>query len=248
MKISKVVLIVAGIVILAGVGFAGYKLYSRSQFDKYKTVNFVTALPLDLDQIESVSKFRSCAGHDYSGKNILGEAETGRSMKHYANPLHQYYGTNGQVKVLAPFDGKVINNELGKDGDNLDLVPDAAPGWIYELGHIDSVKSLTVGSSVKAGQLVGYYSVRPSGGSFDIQLWFGGDDQTVNTTSGEFDSLFAHASEELKTKMSQYGLTQENLIVSKAERDASPCKSSGQQMGVDIFTGDPAKEYVTVKH
>ena len=67
---------------------------------------FIIANPLDLSQIQRISLFRSCVGHDYSGKNIEGEEEILRSMKHYLEPLPALVGTN-QIKIFAPFDGKV---------------------------------------------------------------------------------------------------------------------------------------------
>src|SRR5437868_5023633 len=108
-KSPPYVYFIAAIVFIIG-AFVGHKLYQKFGLEKYKTVNFVTAAPLDMTQMESISKFRSCSGHDYSGHNIAGEVETGRSMKHYASPLHEFRGTEDKVKVFAPFDGKIINN------------------------------------------------------------------------------------------------------------------------------------------
>jgi hypothetical protein len=211
-----------------------------------KKVNFVTSAPFDISQMQSVSKFRSCSGHDYSGLDINGATETNRSMKNYAVPLHEFNGTSDKVKVIAPFDATVLNNSPGKMGDNLDLVPAQAPGYIYELGHIASLKNLTKGNHVKSGQLLGYYAVEAGGSAFDLQLWFGGTNQTINTTSGEFDSLFAHLSPDLAKQLAAHGLTADNLIVSKAERDANPCVATGQSMGVNAYTSDPAKDFVTI--
>lgn len=219
---------------------------SSTDLSSSKKVNFVTAAPFDISQMQSVSKFRSCSGHDYSGLDIDGVSETNRSMKNYAVPLPVYNGTSDKVKVIAPFDATILNNSQGKMGDNLDLVPSKAPGYIYELGHITSLKSLSKGSTVKSGQLIGYYTVESGGSAFDLQLWFGGTNQTVNTTSGEFDSLFAHLSPDLAKQLATHGLTEEKLIISKAERDASPCVATGQSMGVNVYSSDPVKDYVNV--
>jgi hypothetical protein len=223
-----------------GVGPLGNKAPSTAD----KTAKFVTASPLDPEQIASISKFRSCSGHDYSGKDVDGVVETERSMKNYAIPIKSLEGTKGQVKIYAPFDAVVINNSEGKKGDNLDLSPTAAPGWVYELGHISSDKNLPEGTKVKAGDLIGYYD---ENGAFDLQFWYGGK-QTVNTLQGYFDSLFAHMTPELEKQLDAYGLTPANLIVSKESRDAEPCKGSRKEMGSTIFTGDITKDQVTVKN
>ncbi len=249
--------------ILIIIGSAGWLVWNKNQVSRTspsinavgakakdlsnsKKINFVTSAPFDISQIQSVSKFRSCSGHDYSGLDINGVNETNRSMKNYAVPLQKFNGTSDKVKVIAPFDATVLNNSPGKMGDNLDLVPTQAPGFIYELGHITSLKTLTKGTTVKSGQLIGYYTVEQGGSSFDLQLWFGGTNRTVNTTSGEFDSLFAHLSPDLAKQLSLHGLTSSDLIISKADRDASPCLATGQSMGVNTYTSNPGKDFVTV--
>jgi hypothetical protein len=245
------------ILVIAVIGGGGWLVLNKYQTNKTptdtltdlsgsKTINFVTSAPFDINQIQSVSTFRSCSGHDYSGLDINGLTETNRSMKNYAVPLKEFNGTNDKVKVIAPFDATVLNNSAGKMGDNLDLIPTQAPGYIYELGHITSLKSLVNGSQVKSGQLVGYYTVESSGSAFDLQLWFGGSNKTVNTTSGEFDSLFSHLSPDLTKQLAAHGMTADNLIVSKAERDANPCVASGQSMGVNTYTSDSTKDFVSV--
>ncbi|HEX9804392.1 MAG TPA: hypothetical protein VGA67_01815, partial [Candidatus Dojkabacteria bacterium] len=44
--------------------------------------NLITSNPIDLSQISRISKFRSCAGHNFSGYNVQGVRESNRSMKH----------------------------------------------------------------------------------------------------------------------------------------------------------------------
>ncbi len=71
-----------------------------------ESTHFIVANPLNLSQIQRISKFRSCIGHDYSGLNIEREKETLRSMKHYIEPLPSLIGTD-QVNIFAPFDGEI---------------------------------------------------------------------------------------------------------------------------------------------
>ena len=63
---------------------------------------FITANPLDLSQIKSISRFRSCEGHNYSGQNANGEEETYRTMKHYLGSVDQLAQTDQRVKIFAP--------------------------------------------------------------------------------------------------------------------------------------------------
>ncbi len=241
-------IVLALVAILAVLGIVGIRVATKLRFRAPtapdKTAKFVTAAPIDFEQIESISKFRSCAGHDYSGKDIDGLVESERSMKHYASPIKSLVGSTNQIKIFAPFDAVVVNNSEGKRGDNLDLSPIAAPGFLYELGHISSQKSLPEGSHVKAGELIGYYN---DNGAFDLQFWFGGK-ETVNSLNGYFDSIFAHMTPALAQQLEKYGLSESNLIVSKAERDASPCTGSTKDMGSTIFEGSRDKDYVLVKN
>lgn len=73
------------------------------------SATYITANPVDLSQIEKISKFRSCAGHDFSGHNFLGETETDRSMKHYLKPLSAF--DDNKAALYAPFDGQVYEAE-----------------------------------------------------------------------------------------------------------------------------------------
>jgi hypothetical protein len=72
-----------------------------------KTAKTITSVPLDLTQIKSISKFRSCAGHDRAGYNFNQVLETDRSMKHYLYPVPEFQGTLDKVKMYTPFDGTV---------------------------------------------------------------------------------------------------------------------------------------------
>jgi len=72
---------------------------------------FITSNPVDLSQINRISKFRSCIGHDYSGTNSEGRQESNRSMKHYVEPINSLAGTSGELQVFAPFDGRITQDK-----------------------------------------------------------------------------------------------------------------------------------------
>lgn len=74
---------------------------------------------LDPQNVDKISKFRSCAGHHYGYDQTfidLGlyevetdSTETNRSMKHYFSPLESFRtsGSNNTLELHAPFEGTI---------------------------------------------------------------------------------------------------------------------------------------------
>ena len=74
---------------------------------------------LDPQNVDQISKFRSCAGHHYGYNQMFIDlglyevetdpTETNRSMKHYFSPLESFRtnGSNNTLEVYAPFDGTI---------------------------------------------------------------------------------------------------------------------------------------------
>lgn len=193
---------------------------------------YITAVPLDLTQIQSVSKFRSCAGHDFSGYNFEKTLETDRNMKHYIYPISKYQGTLDKVKILAPFDGTVSaitleKDEIGKPGkrpktgNSITFSTPVDTVVRFEFGHLYFAKDFKVGDSVKAGDLVGYASLGEKGNDFDIDLfaWIKKDGTEIRA----FGSAFDHMSDSVLAEFAKYGLTPINTKFTKVERDAKPC-------------------------
>lgn len=210
---------------------------------------FITALPVDLTQVASISKFRSCSGHDYTSANVEGQQEINRSMKHYINPLDSLVGTTNSIKIFAPFDGTVaaINADAASNiqvGLQVWLTPADSPAWSLIFYHITPL--VKAGDLIKAGQLIGYANLsKTSVIDFDIALeaWV---QNSVNPLgpgnlgdihlalqrepnylqllhTGQLDSIFNHMTQEVLAEFASRGISQENIIVSKANRDASPC-------------------------
>lgn len=174
---------------------------------------FIVANPLDLSEITSLSQFRSCMGHDSSGKNTSGETETNRSMKHYISLKPEV----PKAKAFAPFDGEVSSIEQPERGYSVWLRPDANPNWAFIFFHLEP--SVKKGDKVKAGQLLGYGLIIGEGGNFDMGLkkfeGFGGPKI--------FDSPFYHMSDTVLNEYQSKGITLENIIISKESRDKNPC-------------------------
>lgn len=201
------------------------------------TEKYITSVPVDLTQVQSISKYRSCAGHDRSGYTFAQVLEENRSMKHYFYPIPAYQGTLDKVKMFAPFDGTVSQLSLEKDkvggrlngGNGIDFSTIIDPNAVFGFGHIYFVKDFKVGDKVTAGELIGYAALGDKGMDFDIDLkakeYYG-----INESSHEvLDSAFDHMTIEVLAEFAKYGVTTENTKISKEIRDTNPCNFADQQ-------------------
>jgi hypothetical protein len=132
------------------------------------TKGLIKANPVNLLQIDSISKFRSCQGHDLSGYNSKGELESNRSMKHYLNPATEFRSTKGKVEVYAPFDGIITGNFSGFRSAEV-YIKSHDTNWVVLFYHIELLKALDTGGTVTAGQLIGYADVSDQS-NFDISM------------------------------------------------------------------------------
>lgn len=129
---------------------------------------FVTADFIDLPKIDTISKFRSGIGHDYSGNG-----ETCRSMRHYfgnyskaaefkngdekIKALKERPDPSKAIEIYAPADGWIvsISGENTPVGNQIEIVPDNSQGWNIRLDHVYPVEGIHIFSRVKAGQKIG---------------------------------------------------------------------------------------------
>lgn len=193
----------------------------------------------NLDKIEKISKYRSCAGHvtvPQDGK------ESRRNMKHYFWVKPEYNKEN-TVEIYSPYDGyvSVLRSEPGlnlegeiwiRSKSNLVFLPPIGV-WQFSVQHIDVIKDLKMGSEVKAGELIGYAALSEKrGNSFDIV--FGKMNiipQKIDNWTAPFtdlDSVFNHMSDEVFAKYEQKGILRDNIIISKEKRDQTLCEYQGE--------------------
>lgn len=130
---------------------------------------FITAIPVKLDQIAGISKFRSCQGHDMSGKGSTGIIEGNRSMKHYFAPREELKKRLDVIEIRAPFDGEIVYGQPSQKGREMMIAPDADPNWAVIIFHILPLDGYKSGREVKAGELLGYAHVQGRH-DFDIAL------------------------------------------------------------------------------
>ncbi len=198
-----------------------------------KTLNenpFIVANPLDLTQIKALSKFRSCVGHNYSGRNTAGEKEINRSMKHYIEPLTALAETSQQVKIFAPFDGKIEEVRHESRGSQVHIQPiNASSGWRFIFFHVDLLPQFNQeGTSVTGGQHIGYGNL-VQGHNFDIGL------KHFSFNGQIFASPFQYMTETVLAQYAAVDITPDTIITTKAERDASPCRIQPGSSGRDAF-------------
>lgn len=206
------------------------------------STSFIVANPLDLTQIHSLSKFRSCAGHNFSGLNVDGQEETYRSMKHYIEPVPTLAQTAKRVKIFAPFNGTITELSRESRGGQVRITPTAAPSWQFIFFHVDLVPAVDrKGAAVTAGQHIGYGNLT-AGANFDMGLRSYPQDYT-------FASPFSYMSGDILRQYAAVGITPANIITSKAARDAQPCPLEPGQSGRDarFLPGQRPSDWVELR-
>lgn len=219
------------------------------------THNFV-----DLSQIHSFSKFRSCRGHQtvdqYSDEPVS-------NMQHYFATDPRI--STGQVRIYAPFDGYLLGDAPFTLADGVTMVPKSGiPWWPFNQWRF----SFSTGSQllpkfndrpiyeVKAGELIGYlnaidrYGNRSTGGH--LRLGVTAIPPMVKNGNGEpykkLDSVFLYLSDEVlaEYKKAIHGLEKrEDFVIAKEYRMAHPCrfKEGGPNFIIGRTEDLPAEEY-----
>lgn len=177
------------------------------------------------DDIVDVSLFRSSAGHDYSDR-----FESCRSMKHYFVPSIDKR-VNDTVPIYSPIDGQVESlyaeeesfSDDGVTNQKVTIRSDDYPGLLVILFHVDlSSSSVVVGTSVSAGQQLGFARLERNGSighDFDIAIH-------VNTATGvKYVPYFDAMTDGLFNSYITWGgggITRDAFMISESARDADP--------------------------
>lgn len=192
---------------------------------------------MDINKIRQISKYRSCAGHTVVPQD---GREMKRNMKHYIE-VYPELRKEEKVELFAPYDGyiSVIRADMAdKLEGELWIAPDRGilsflPPfnlWSISFEHMQPRKDLRIGSKVKAGEVVGYASFlveERTDPTFDVIYGTLGIPMKTldnwNSPFGNLDSIFNHMSDEVLAQYQKRGITKENIIISKEERDQNPC-------------------------
>ncbi|MFZ4622198.1 MAG: hypothetical protein ACOYNS_16680 [Bacteroidota bacterium] len=192
-------------------------------------INFITTDYIELNKIERISKFRSGIGHDYRD-----DAESCRSMKHYYQPLGNISWSS--VKIFSPVTGKVVRTFEEWAGTQLWIQPSKYPAYTIMIFHINLLKPLAVGDSVTAGMQIGTHIGSQTMSDIAVGYSIGNKWQLLSYFTLMSDSLFS--------SYAARGITSRNeLIITKAARDADPLNCSGETFG----TGGSLENWVLLK-
>lgn len=235
-----IILVMIGVIVLGTVFFITRSDKKLQSVSKKEVDKFIISNPVDLSQIKKISKFRSCSGHDFSGQNVDGVREKNRSMKHYFKPVDSLAASIGEVKVFAPFNGRIksVRDEREPRGKET-ILESKTTSWDVTIFHLDLLPTLKEGTEISVGQLIGYAHIGPQGNDFDIAItkFVGGIPDFKNLSSDQaekmqdfffsmmmMDSVFNHMTPEVLSDFEKVEITTQNIIITKEERDQTPCK------------------------
>jgi len=190
---------------------------------------------MNLDQVERISKFRSCTGHTTVPQDMR---EMKRSMKHYVQVKPEYL-ENNVVELYSPYDGYVSTIRSEPQAEHplegeIWIRPKGgfifAPPlgiWQFSIQHIDVRKDLKRGSEVKAGELIGWATFSKKRLNFDVVYGkmapIPKEIDKWRSPFTDLDSIFNHMSEDVLSEYLKRGISREEIILTKEERDKNPC-------------------------
>lgn len=181
--------------------------------------------PMDPAFITSMSKFRSCAGHDYSGLNVLGKPESNRSMKHYVY-VNKPWTATGSVPVVAPISGTALVS-VEKDyplGSWVRIL--TRDGWAFTAFHVDP--SVRDGQKVTAGQQIAVFppANAPTFMPDRMNEPEANFDFSWQSTDGRYASFLDSMTPSARKEWDARGFTPGSLTISQKARDAARCAPS----------------------
>ncbi len=213
--------------------------------DPQPTDVFITANFVDLSQIQSIAKFRSCHGHDVFSTDFNGDSQPLSAMKMYFRPIESLQGTNNKVRIFAPFDGTIVQVDPTDTSRGRHYVIRHEPfnGWYMTIFHQTfSDADLHVGTQVKAGQFLSYGTTNDIGHDFDIALQrftdenaqYDGVPSNYNYQTAilrNLEPIFPHMTPAVAAQWEAKGVNVADTAVSKDYREANPCTCIGEPPG-----------------
>jgi hypothetical protein len=183
--------------------------------DNKPVPQFVGVNYIELNKIIAISKYRSGEGHDYSDG-----AEDCRSMKHYFHPIDSLDWT--KIKVFSPVTGTITRLTEEWAGTQIEIQSDDYPAFRFTIFHVTMTPTRNINDKVTAGEQLGTHIGNQTWS--DIAVW-------VNdpTHQGRLVSFFQVITDEVFNTYKNRGVSSsDDLIISKALRDANPLSCSGE--------------------
>lgn len=189
---------------------------------------FITMSPVSLKEVESISPFRSCEGKRFGLTDINGSSEPKSSMRHIVRIKKQYAGN---ASVFAPYNGEIVRIDESSASFGPRFILERRPwnGWSATFENVILSAGLAEGSKVLAGEKIG----KVTGDSFSVALQqFDNLAKLVYREAGplldvahlNLDSIFPHMSESVRRAFSLAGYTEDEMVVSRQEREDEPCE------------------------
>lgn len=246
MRWWKVLLIIVVSIVLVIAGIIWYikRPILSGSVNENSLPQFVQADFIDLSRVASISKFRSASGHDFSS-----HGETCRSMKHYFTPPRDenkgFYQPGDPpppapdlatgTPIYSPVDGVIISvsEEHTPIGKQFEIRPSSAPSFSIRLFHVYPIDGVKPWSRVKAGQRIGSIGDNQS---TDIAV------QAATVKGDQFVSYFQVMPDSVFARYQSRGIVNRNeLIITKAERDADPleCTGNREEQFATNYQSDP---------
>jgi hypothetical protein len=196
--------------------------------DKDGIPKFVNTNYIELSKIDSISKFRSSVGHDYSDSY-----EQCRSMKHYFMPKTSVDWAT--VQIFSPVSGIITRIEPESiGGTKIEIASDDYPAFRISIFHINLQGTRFVDEKISAGEKLGTHIGSQTYSDISV---------IVNdpTRQGRMVSWFDVITDNVFSEYSARGIsTRSAMMISKSDRDAHPLTCSG-----DTFTSvDPLEKWV----
>ena len=184
----------------------------------YGLPKFIVNNYIELDKIDSISRFRSGAGHDYSDSY-----EQCRSMKHYFKPRFDVDWSS--VKIFSPVNGTILYTFPDSIwGTQVLITPFGMPAFNVTLFHVHLTVPFNVGDTVWSGRQIGTHYGPQTTSDVAVSIFAPNNTfQRVSYFDVMTDKLFG-------CFMSKGVTTRDTMIISQAARDADPLlPCNGQQ-------------------
>ena len=188
-------------------------------------VNYENAIPqfiesnyLDLNKIDSISKFRSGMGHDYSD-----DFESCRSMKHYFSPNVEDYS---QIEIFSPADGVVVSM-VESNGIRINIKSSEYPEYQFIIFHINPLPDLEIGDTVSAGEQIGNHINNTTISDIAVQRFVLHDGIFKRQLLSYFEVM---TDEHFNANyLGPEIISRSDLIINLTERDANPLLCEGEE-------------------
>ncbi|GEM_PF-5858712 len=209
-------------------GVRGFRIFSSIEvLNELRRAYIPEVLPkfvvhdfTNLSKVHSISRFRSCAGHEFPDS-----FERGSSLKHYYEPYDEYKGTLNRVEVFSPVNGTIMaivpEGKVLPTGEprgmRIHILVDDYPGFMIELFHVNVFENVTVGMKVRAGDMLGYFDMRDAN-DFDIAVSY------ISPVGIKYYSYFDVMSDEVFIEYRRRGIvSRDQMKFPYEERIKCPC-------------------------